>query len=69
MRNYELSRFIIHVKDYEKSVPADKVTDRKVTDYRVYGLARVDCILHVIAYLLACISHLEILGEILKILG
>lgn len=44
MRNYELSRFIIHVKDYEKSVPADKVTDRKVTDYRVYGLARVDCI-------------------------
>ncbi len=43
MRNYELSRFIIHVKDYEKSVPADKVTDRKVTNHRVYGLARADC--------------------------
>ncbi len=43
MYNYELSRFIIHVKDYKKSVPAEKENDVKIPEYRVCGIARVDC--------------------------
>jgi len=56
MHNYELSSFVIHVNDYKKSVLVEKVTDVKGTDYRVYGLARSDCIEVTDIYIFFCLN-------------